>query len=475
MEPNPEIEFSLEQSKAWWRLLDPKYKEITRIIFGGAAGSGKSVLISLYTDYMAITFPGCRGYLARETLKDIKESILLTFFDITKMTGSKYKYREDKSKITYPNGSEIYLLETMAYPSDPNFERFGSREYTFGCIEEGINTHRRAADLLISRTRYKHDEFELYPKQLITCNPGDGWIKDDIVIPQLEGKPNKKALFIPATLSSNPNKKFAESYADTLQSNLSAFDLLRLLGGDWNARQKTGAEYFKEFSADKHANFINEYNPDLPLHITFDENVNPHITCQIWQIFKEGNLRTVRMIDEICPRPPLNTRKRVCDTILQKYPGHRSGMFIYGDATSQKNDTAKEYGENFFTDILSYLSKYNPSLRVPSKNPGVVSRAGFINLIFEKEYRGIKVEVNRDCKIAISDFANALEDEEGAVLKKRVTDPDTGVSYEKYGHACDAFCYFICECFLSDFDYYLSGGIKYDYTIGNDRQYSFRR
>jgi len=469
-----ELTLSNEQSKAFWRLTSPKHKEITRVVYGGQAGGGKSVLISLYTDYMARQFPGCRGYLARETLKDIKESILLTFFDITKMTGSVYKYREDKSKITYPNGSEIYLLETMAYPSDPNFERFGSREYTFGCIEEGINTHRRAADLLISRTRYKHEEFDLFPKQLITCNPGDGWIRDEIVIPQLEGKFNKKAVFIPATLASNPNKKFAESYADTLENNLSAFDRLRLLGGDWNARQKTGAEYFKEFNADKHAHFQHELDPHLPVHITFDENVNPHITCQIWQI-KTDTCRRVQMIHEICPRPPLNTRKRVCAEIIQYLGGHHSGMFIYGDASSQKNETDKEYGENFFTDIISYLQQYHPSMRVPTKNPPVVARAGFLNLVFEKDYRDLKIEIDRSCKTAISDFAAALEDEEGGILKKRITDPNTGVSYEKHGHAIDAFCYFMCECFISDFNYYISGGFTPTYDVGNDRGYNFRR
>lgn len=140
---------------------------------------------------MCEEYPGTRYYLGRETLKEIKESVLLTFFDVKSITGSQAVYREHKSRITYPNGSEIFLLETFEYPSDPNFDSFGSREYTAGAIEEGINVSRRAADLVIRRTRYKHDVYDLTPKQLITCNPGDGWIKDEIVIPHLEGKPTK--------------------------------------------------------------------------------------------------------------------------------------------------------------------------------------------------------------------------------------------------------------------------------------------
>ena len=470
-----EITFSDEQSRAWHRLTNPKYSHISRVIYGGQAGGGKSLLISLWSDYMCRTFEGVRGYLARETLKDIKESILLTFFDIVKITGSDFKYRENQSKITYPNGSEIYLLETFNYPSDPNFDRFGSREYTFGSIEEGVTTVKRGADILLSRTRYMHDVYDMYPKQLITLNPGDGWIKDDIVIPQIEtGKAKRKSdVFIPATLDSNPNKEFATRYKKNLEENLSAFDRERLLNGNWNAKPKSGAEFIKSFNQDVHV-APRAYDPDLALHVSFDENLHPHITCGIYQIAEFRGQREVRQIAEICDKPPLNTRKHVCVSIARMFPAHTSGMFVYGDSTSMKGETGKEYGENFFTDIIAGLHQYHPSLRVPSKNPPVVSKGGFLNLIFEKGYRNINVVIDPSCKVCISDYAYALEDSDGTILKKKVTDPDTKISYEKHGHGIDQLSYFMCQAFASDFNAYLNGGKNPAYVYGSDKGFSLR-
>lgn len=472
------IELSTEQSKALLYLTSPLHKDVNRIIFGGAAGGGKSFLICAWLDYMANTYPETRYYMARETLKDVKDSVLLTYFDVMAKFGRRYVYSEQRNRIIYPlTGSTIYLLEAFAYPSDPDFQSLGSREYTAGAIEEGITITKRAADILISRTRYKHDVYaDLSPKQLITCNPGNGWIKDEIVIPQINGVILKKnVLFIPASLDSNPNAEFSKRYRKTLEENLSTFDRLRLLEGNWDAQQKTGAEYLKEFNPEMHTGIV-EYDNQLPLHVTFDENVNPHITCLIYQNFTLPNgLREIRQIAEVCPKSPNNTRKYVCIKVMQLFPGHTAGCFVYGDSTSKKQETSKEKGENFFTDIMLYLQPLRPSLRVPTKNPAVISKGGFMNLIFEKEYQMLKIIISKECKGTISDFAYALENSEGGILKKKVTDPETGIQYEKHGHFIDASSYFLTVCFVNEFANYLNGGNNPTYEMGRDRDYSFNR
>jgi hypothetical protein len=469
---------SIEQGIAFRRLTLERYSEISRIIYGGQAGGGKSFLICLWLDTMALKYEGTRYYLSRERLKDIKESVLLTFWDVIKLTGSVVKYNATSGIISYPNGSQIYLVEIFAYPSDPNFDSLGSREYTAGAIEEGITVTRRAADILLSRTRYKHDVYNLFPKQLITCNPGDGWIKDDIVVPSLEGthtKPNE--IFIRATLQSNPNKHFREQYEKTLDENLTEFDKARLLHGDWNAKPKSGAEYLKEYLPDLHYGYTMPYDKDLPLHISFDENVNPYITCLIFQVIEDKDgIRTVAQIDEICKPPPQNTRRHVCNDVIKRFGGqHRGGMFIYGDATSFKNETGKEYGENFFTEIMNYLRAFDPVLRVPTKNPPVMSKGGFLNLILRSEYKRIRFRIDARCKLSNSDYAYSLEDMDGGILKSTTKDPFTGITYQKQGHHVDSMSYFFTYYFSSEFDYYLGGDFNTEYDIGTDRTYKFRR
>lgn len=465
------LTLSREQSIAFHYLTDPRFKDITRIVFGGQAGGGKTLLASFYLTHICMTYPLSRMYMARETLKDIKESILLTYLELSDTLGVKVKYSEQKGLLLYPNGSSIYLKEVFAFPSDPDFNSLGSREYTGGVIEEGVNVSKKAASILVSRTRFKHTKYGLTPKQLITCNPGNGWIKDEIVVPQREGRRPKNAVFISASLQSNPDKEFVEGYMKNLEENLAAYDRARLLYGDWDAKEKTGAEYLKEFVADRHAVYSNEYDPNLPVHLSFDENVNPYITCQVWQV--EG--KTLKMIKEFCLRPPANSRQHVCRAVANYLGGHTSGMFIYGDATSIKSETGKEYGENFFTDILTYLSQYHPVMRVPSKNPSVMSRAGFLNLIFERNYREIDIQINRKCTEAINDFSSALEDANGGISKKTTTDPVTKVTYQKHGHHCDALSYFVCEVLINDYIYYLNGSVNPSYVVGNDRGYVFNR
>src|SRR5579859_3879606 len=161
----------------------------------------------------------------------------------------------------------------------------------------------------------------------------------------------------------------------------------------------------------------------------------------MFQIQTLGDMRHCVQLAEVCQPPPLNSRKKVCETLCEKYEHHIGGMYIYGDATSLKSDTAKEYGENFFTDILLYLKKFRPTLRVSKANPPVKSSGGFVNIILEKTFRNLKIVVDPSCKLSISDYCFALEDADGGVQKKRITNPETGISYEKNGHHVDALRY----------------------------------
>ncbi len=466
------VKLSLEQTRAFDSLTENN--GVNRVLYGGQAGGGKSFLICLWIIYMANKYPETRYYFARRVLKDLRDSLLLTFFDVAKLLEVEHRYH-DQTKIDFPNGSTIHLLECENQPSDPNFDRLGSKEYTAGAIEEGIDVARRAADVLMSRTRYKHDVYNLERKQLITCNPGESWIRDEIVEPYKQGTLNPNIVFIPATLQSNPNEKFSKAYQETLE-DMPAFERARLLHGDWDARPKTGGEFWKDFDRDKQVKKIT-YDPTIAVHLSFDENVNPYLTLLVWQIFKyykhDKEITQIRQIDEICLEDPRNTRKHVCREFEKRYNSHDAGVFVYGDSTSQKEDTAKEKGENFFTDVMSHLKKFNPQKRVPKANPSVVSSGQFINFIYERQnegnlYRGLEVVISSRCKKSINDYLYTVEDSDGTIKKIRVKNPLTGVTYEKDGHISDAKRYFITRAFREDYNFYRRGGKNPSYDVGSD-------
>ena len=160
-------------------------------------------------------------------------------------------------------------------------------------------------------------------------------------------------------------------------------------------------------------------------------------------------------IDEIALQNPNNTLSHTLTEFKRRYPANRSGLFIYGDRTSLKEDTKLEKGTNFFTIISSSLSEYSPSQRLPSKNPPVAMRGNFINeIIFGKDM----FSINDKCKHSITDYLYVKEASDGTKLKEKAKHPVTKVSYEKYCHFSDTDDYFLCQYFNREFLLYQRGG-----------------
>lgn len=456
-----EIELSEEQTIA----LDLLQNDTTRrVLYGGQAGGGKSFLIALYCYYICTNYDGVRGYIARDAgLKKIKESVMVTCFDVWDSLGVKYRYNDKDSFVVFPNGSKIILLDIFHYPSDPNFNSLGSTEYTFGCIEEGVTASKKACEILMSRTRYKHDIYpELKPKQLITCNPDEGWIKDDIIIPHFEGKLRSDTKFVPATLKSNPNKSFVNTYYETLNSMSDPYDKARLLNGDWFAQPRTGGEFYRDFSEEVNTieakDYLELYIPSDPLHISFDFNTKPYMTLTIWQVDEIEGKTTVTQIDEICPSHPKNNTRDTCLEFSRRYRTHEAGLFIYGDPAGKHEDTRSETGHNDYRIIGKELERFVPKMRIMTKAPSIVMRGNFINDCFANRLKNICIFIGTNCVNSKMDYNFVKETSDGKKLKKKVRDPKTGVSFEKYGHTSDANDYFLIEFFRSEYRTYLTGG-----------------
>jgi hypothetical protein len=231
-----------------------------------------------------------------------------------------------------------------------------------------------------------------------------------------------------------------------------------------NPFSKAGGEFYKCFSRDLHVKPA-IYNPKLALHVTFDFNVNPYVTCLVWQI--EGKKAT--QIDEICLASPTNRTIDACKEFKRRYPSHgKTGLFIYGDPAGKHEDTRTEKGHNDFTIIKSELSTYAPTLRVDQAAPSVTMRGNFINTVFEKNFDGVQLTIGDKCKNTISDYVYGKEASDGTKLKEKDKDKSTGVTYEKFHHCSDANDYFICRAFAAEFLKYQRGGQLPKVTTGSN-------
>jgi len=208
--------------------------DVTQVLYGGAAGGGKSRLGCGWQIIRRLIYPGTRSVIGRADITALKETTLNTFWEITKEIGMEagkhYVYNDNKNSIRFSNGSEILLKNLFAYPSDPNFDSFGSLEITDYFIDEAAEVTPKAVNILNSRCRFKLTEYGLKPKGLLTCNPAKGWLYNEFYLPFKSGSLPAHRAFVPALATDNPS--LSPLYIENLRL-LPEYDRKRLLEGDW--------------------------------------------------------------------------------------------------------------------------------------------------------------------------------------------------------------------------------------------------
>lgn len=172
--------------------------------------------------------------MGRAVLKDLKASTLLTFFQICKEWGLKkdedYTYNDIKGIVKFPNGSDVFLKDLARYPADPEFDSLGSTEYTGAFIDEASQITEKAKHIVMSRLRYRLEEYDLIPKLFIASNPTKTFLYRDFYRMAKNKELPKFRKYIPAL--AKDNKYISKHYI----ANLKKTDKVtreRLLFGNW--------------------------------------------------------------------------------------------------------------------------------------------------------------------------------------------------------------------------------------------------
>jgi len=225
------MEGTIKQKIALTKLADDNTKVV---IYGGAAGGGKSFLGCFWLLVMSLSYPETKWFIGREELKRIRQSTLISWSKVCSLLGfTDFDINGQDNYILLKNGSRIDLLDLQYQPRDPLYERFGSLEYTGGWIEEGTETNFGAYDVLKTRIgRHLNDKYDLLSKLLITCNPKKCWIHTEFYKPFKNGTLDKSFCFIQALVTDNPH--LSEDYINNLKSTKDKAKRERLLFGNWD-------------------------------------------------------------------------------------------------------------------------------------------------------------------------------------------------------------------------------------------------
>ena len=227
--------------------------EATEVLYGGAAGGGKSYLGRVSAIRWCVEVPGIQVYLFRRTLPDLRDNHLRgpTNFHVMLQVytdGGHVKYRAVENEFEFWNGSVLHLCYC---DTENDVEKYRGAEIHVLMMDELTHFTEYQYRFLRSRVRVAGLKIpEGYKKRLprVECasNPGSighAWVKRTFISPKPALQVWKTSAeeggmlrqFIPARLADNPHlTKDDPAYADRLRG-LGADSLVRaMLDGDWD-------------------------------------------------------------------------------------------------------------------------------------------------------------------------------------------------------------------------------------------------
>lgn len=465
-----EIEFSTKLFLPCYRHLvtGTEFFDIDFLYGGRDSGKSRHIAMQLVVSCLQESYFRC--LLVRKVLNTVRDSQFSLIKSVIEEWGLQHLFTINGSRMEIlckMNGNAFYCrgLDDVG-----RIKSFNNPSHCW--IEEGnqisnddfvvILTSLRAAQRVKTWFSFNpecdvnYTEFWLYQEYFShTTNLSFTWTKT-VDVP--DGEPvDFKIRATHSTYKDNPyckpqRKALYESYKAS-KNNAYWYQTYTL--GLWGYR-RTGDTFWKCFEEDKHSKEVQVRRSTI--HLVADNNVNPYIAISAWQVFPEK--RIIRQIHEFPCSTPNNTAKKAAMKVCRwiRALGYTDPIYLYGDPSANAKSTVDDNGASFFDKMKATIQEesYTVVDRVGKSAPEVALSGSFINEIYETNYAGWTIEIGNHCRKSIEDYTMAKEDKDGKILKKRETDKETKVSFERYGHFSDCKRYFITTILSAEFHQYKS-------------------
>ena len=458
-------------------------------LFLGGVGSGKTFLGGIISYRYVTQFPAARGFIGANTYLQLTQSTLFRIREYWKSIGvTEFEKSSNPNGLYVVNKKPPLHFDTSTHNFDDYYgiisfvngaiiftgsldhaEAHYGKELAWAILDETKDSDETdVKEVILSRLRQRgiylkdgklaNDGENFNPAYFLTSPAKAEWLNKlfnlDEYIDEITGSIYSATTFFKKEIG---NRFVVISSTYHNQHNLPSNYIDGMKESNTDERAKAmiyanpfatvGSEFYSSFSRIKHVGQI-VYDPEKPLHISFDQNTVPYNSASIWQFEQKGTIWICNCIDEIALENPRNSTEEVCEEFMERYPAHNAGLYFYGDASGRARSTLSKDFKHHYQIVEYRLRKYLAagSNRTAIRNPPVIRRRDFINKIFEEKLP-LRIVFDEHCKYMIADMLYCRQAPDGTKDKKIVEDKITKERYQKYGHLSDSMEYLLTVAF----------------------------
>lgn len=357
----------------------------------GGIGSGKSMSGAVWLISQAEQFPEQRFLILANSFPQLYQSTILTLVETCRKYNvplEPYAESPEEQAIKIANvrrcrlGTKRTFVRVLSMGSFyGKYQSSRGQEIQACWLDEGGYSHEQAFMTLDGRLR---SSFGAFCRGVITTSPnGFNWLYYRFGDPAREDSLKKLYKLIHCTTREN-QQHLGEHYVASLEANYTE-DLARQeLEGAFVSVNTSGA-VFKYFSRRIHALTgveaeVLDYDPGLPLHLSFDFNYSPAVA--VFAQIRQGEIHVFH--EEYLLDSDIWALADAVADWLQKAQPQTPDIYIYGDASGSQRTV---HSRQSAWDVIFQQLKPCGTLhrRFPKANPPIRNRVNSVNCILKQE------------------------------------------------------------------------------------------